>query len=390
MDKLRVAIAGLGRRAGWGVPAVLACADLELVALIDVVPQCCQMYIQEFNLGAIPCFTSLQSCIESVDFDVLAVFTPDGTHGELVVPALNAGKWVFVDKPLEITQDKLEQIIATDRRAGGRTFVGLNLRYAPAFAKARQLIEAGTIGQLLTIQQDEFYDGGRTYFRRWNRLRAHGGGLWITKACHDFDIMYWMAGAQPLSVSASASLDYYLPKAEAALYCRDCKLEPSCPDRFNQPMYIDGLAGKFYATMEKATGRKPDLCLYNSDKDTFDHGAALVSFANRVIGTYTVNVVAGFSNRRLRVSGTKGTIDVDLGANEVTLLHRDPPRVEKVQVDSGEGGHGGADGCLMSALSDFVRGRPTSLVRPLEAAVGVRMGLAAQQSCDQGCTIAIT
>ena len=63
------------------------------------------------------------------------------------------------------------------------------------------------VGRVLTVQADEFYDGGRGYFRRWNRLRSEGGGLWLTKASHDFDLLYWLSGrTAPLDLDVHAQL----------------------------------------------------------------------------------------------------------------------------------------------------------------------------------------
>ena len=71
--------------------------------------------------------------------------------------------------------------------------------------------DAGKLGKLLTIEANEYYFGGRSYFRRWNRLREFGGGLWITKACHDFDLINWFAGGKPRRVFAMSNLSYYKP-----------------------------------------------------------------------------------------------------------------------------------------------------------------------------------
>jgi len=376
-------VAGLGNRAMWGIPAILARPDLQLVALIDCYPVMIRFITEEFNLNNIPGFTTVQECLSRIDFDALAVFSPDGTHAELLIPSLEADKWVFVDKPLEITNERIDEIIQADDRANGKTFVGLNLRFTPVFKKVRELVDAGVIGRVLTIQQDEFYDGGRTYFRRWNRLRKSSGGLWITKACHDFDIMYWMVGARPLSVCANASLSYYTPKEEAALHCRDCKLRETCPDAFERSPRAADQWGRLADALEAASGQRSDLCLFNSDKDTFDHGAALVAFEGGIVGTYTVNVVCGFENRRLRVSGTRATIDADFAKSQISVLHRDPQRQEQVNVPSQEGSHGGADSVLFASFVDFVRGRSSGAVTPREGAVGVRIGLAAQKSCDE-------
>jgi predicted dehydrogenase len=126
---------------------------------------------------------------------------------------------------------------------------------------------------------------------------------------------------------------------------------------------------------------RPDLCLYNSDKDTFDHGIATVEFEGGLLATYTCNVVAGFTERRIRVAGTKGLIDGKLGGKELLLTLRDPTRVERIPLKTG-GGHGGADDVLFQDFYAFTQGTREPKVRPAEAAVVVSIGLAARHSAD--------
>lgn len=389
MKKIRIILAGVGQRGCWGVAAIRACPDFELVGLVDQSPGKLDFIVQDKQLGPIKRFSNLPEALQGVDCDAVAVFTHDAAHADLVVPALKAGKHVFVEKPLDVKEEKLQAIIDADRHAGGRTFVGFNLRYAPVYQTVHRLIQEGAVGKVLTIQADEFYDGGRTYFRRWHRLRSVGGGLWITKACHDFDLLYWMAGANPVSVYASASLDHYRPRSDAAMHCRDCDLNKTCPDRYEKLISPTSRPGKLNAITEKETGQKPDLCLFNSSKETFDHGVATVTFANHVIATYTVNVVAGFTNRLMRIGGTKALIDADLVAGTVTLRRRDPSGEEQVPVPTGQGSHGGADGQVFPNFAAFIRGQAPGhrYVAPPEAAVAVRIGLAATKSSDENAVV---
>ncbi|MBI4027875.1 MAG: Gfo/Idh/MocA family oxidoreductase [Verrucomicrobia bacterium] len=381
--KVRVAAVGIGGRGEWAAEKLAGDPRFDLIALCDRNGPRLADIQQKLGLQDVKGYETIASCLKDAAPDAVVVTTPDGHHAEVAVPCLEAGKFVFVEKPLEITEPKCRALINADLAAGEKTFVGFNLRYAPVYEKIKELIDAGAIGKILTIQADEFYDGGRTYFRRWHRLQQKGGGLWITKACHDFDILYWLAGKKPLSVHAIAQLGYYRPRSDAPLYCKECSLIRTCPDCFfTFGLPNDQERAEAASRVEKAIDRgdpRPDLCLYNSDKDTFDHGIATVEFEDSILATYTCNVVAGFSNRRIRVSGTKGTIDGEL-LGRITLHKRDPPGIEEVPVSNADGGHGGADDRLFAHFHDFVRGHPVRMVRPQEAIVPVLMGLAATRS----------
>lgn len=358
MLPIRTVIAGAGLRGLYLTPALIENDAFRIVGLIDVMPERMQLLRDKFHLGNVGCYTSIDQCVGECDFDAVMVLTPDFAHAEIAVAALNAGKYVYVEKPLDISIDRMNRIMEADREAGRRTFVGFNVRFAPVVSTMRCLLDQGVVGRVLTIHCDEFYDGGRTYFRRWNRLRQFGG-LWLNKSSHDFDLMRWFAGAEPVSVYASATVSYYLPKPEAAMYCRDCALAADCPDHFNRTGDRTAVHDELYALTERITGQKADLCLFNSDKDTFDHGAALVTFDNDAVATYSCNLVAGFTNRLLRVTGTKASIEGDILGNRVVVRHRDPSREQHIVPEVVAGGHGGGDAVVLRCFSDFVRGTPT-------------------------------
>jgi predicted dehydrogenase len=383
--KKKLAFIGVGLRTFTFLEGIKkAQNECELVALCDLYPARMQFVIRKYGLHHVRTYTDYRVCMVESGCDAAMIFTPDGAHLEPAVAALRAGLHVFLEKPLEITRERCRTIIETDRAVGGKTYVGFNLRHAPVYRKLRELIEAGVAGGLLTIQADEFYDGGRTYFRRWNRLVAKSGGLWISKASHDFDILQWLAGAKPLSVQAQSALTHYVQKPEAGRYCRECPIEQDCPDSYTRYKFLYPEINDFLEAAVAEGFPRPDLCLYNSDKDTFDHGMATVRFEGDLLATYTVNVVAGFTNRRIRVSGTKATLDGDLTTQEVVIRHRDPARKERLVVAEDTDGHGGADRFMLPDFLAFTRGERLPPVNTKEALLAVLMGLAARESCERG------
>jgi predicted dehydrogenase len=383
--KIKIAIAGMAYRSTAFLGELKERNDCDLVACCDRYPSRMRYMAERWGISNAAFYTDFRECLKKSDFDAVMVFTPDGSHADIVVPCLKAGKYVFVEKPLEITEKKCLEIVQADQGAGGKTYVGHNLRHAPLYKRIKALMDEGVLGEVLTIQADEFYDGGRTYFRRWNRLKRNGGGLWITKACHDFDLLQWLAGTPPLAVAASSALSYYKEKDQAALYCGDCSLFKNCADAFDETRYPKDWMDHIRSAIPDGLPR-PDLCLFNSDKDTFDHGMATVRFQRDILATYTVNVVAGFTNRTIRISGTRATIDGDLEKQAITVRHRDPARTETFTLmdPALAGVHGGADQSVVSDFFSFVRGEKPPAVDPAEAVIAVKMGLAAEKSCATG------
>ena len=387
--KVRVAVVGIGGRGSWAARQLAQDDRYDLVALCDLDAGKLAHFQQQEGLEQVALAASVEDMLRDAQPEAVVVTTHDAAHAAVAVPCLEAGAYVFVEKPLDVTAAACEALVAADaasgiHAAGGKTTVGMNLRLAPLYATVKRLVADGAVGRVLTIQADEFYDGGRTYFRRWNRLREFGGGLWITKACHDFDLLHWLAARPPRSVHAMARLTHYRPRADAPLHCADCERKLTCPDAHVAVTVQSGIKHKL-----PPQAPRPDLCLYNSDKDTFDHGIATVEFDDDILATYTCNVVAGFTDRRIRVSGTAGTIDGSLEGKTVLLRRRDPSSAEEVPLEVAGGGHGGGDRALFAEFHEFIRGRRGPHVRPAEAMVAVLMGLAARRSADEGRPVAL-
>lgn len=386
MDKIRIILAGPGGGRGyWFASEIIKHPDFELVAMVDRIEQTAVLAAKHLGITGIPIFPDCVQALDSVECDAILVATSDSQHVVPTVAALERGKYVYVEKPLSITLFDCLKIARADKAAGGKTLVGFNLRFAPLYAHLQQRARKGDLGDLLTIQADEFYHGGKTYFRRWNRLREFGGGLWITKACHDFDLLYFMAGKLPLRVNSVAGLSYYKNKPEAGEWCRECPIEKECPDSaVKESAGWDDFTKELMQTRD-SVGWRWDMCLFNSDKDTHDHGIATVEFEDKIYGTYTLNVVAAFTDRTMRLSGTKGTMQGALSTNDLTHWERyddSAPSVSPLVEGEITGGHGGGDSMLLTNFAAFVRGESARVTTPAEAGIAVAMGQAATMSSD--------
>jgi len=323
---------------------------------------------------------------------------PDFLHKQFAVEALKRGKYVYIEKPMATNLADCLEIVRADRAAGGKAMVGFNLRYVPVANKLHRFVQEGKIGRPLTIQADEFYYNGRTFFRRWNRLRRMSGGLWVTKACHDFDFFCWITESLPKTVSASASLSVYGPKAGATEFCGDCPLEKDCPDSHLKFRVDNSDFPPLRRTIEEAreaTGARADLCLYNSEKDTFDNGQTIITFENGVKASFTLNVVASFTDHYFRLSGDAGTLDGSYETPHIRYWKRHDgeafDRAQQIPVDEEgvltQGMHGGADNMLLNEFLNFIQGRKAHLPSPAEAAIPVAIANAATLAGDEERTV---
>lgn len=363
----------------------------QLTGVFDIIPERSEYLLNHYNQSQAVVYDSLDAAINDPATDAVFIGTGDNQHVEPCVKALEAGKHVYCEKPMAITMEDCDIIIDAAKTSKAVFYLGMNLRHGPMHEKMHELITSGTLGKILTIEANEYYYGGRTYFRRWNRLREHGGGLWITKACHDFDLLNWMADSPVKRVWACSSLSHYKNRPEGGTECRSCPIKKTCEDFYDIENPADIRQDKLLALTEKVTGQMRDICLYNSDKDTFDNGIAVVEYENDIRATYTVNVVSGRSTRQIRVLGTKASAEGDMEAASLKVWprHGGSPYTFDLSATTAASSHGGADDKI---LKDFFRCCET-LEKPrsswMDGRTGIQTALAARESCDTNCPVAI-
>ena len=137
------------------------------------------------------------------NINTVAILTRHDMHAALVLKALQAGKHVFVEKPLAITPESLEEIVQALSSANSLLLTGFNRRFAPL---------AVELSKFLADRREPLHmhyrvNAGCIPLNHWVHDPAQGGGRIIGEGCHFVDFLAFLAGAAPLSVSASALPD---------------------------------------------------------------------------------------------------------------------------------------------------------------------------------------
>ncbi|MEV6692354.1 Gfo/Idh/MocA family oxidoreductase [Micromonospora sp. NPDC051196] len=134
------------------------------------------------------------------DVDVVFILSRHDSHADLARQALDAGKHVFVEKPLALTQDELDEVSAAYHRNSGHLFVGFNRRHAPMVSHARRILAAGE-GPVTVAYR---INAGRLPDSHWYHDRRQGGRI-RGEVCHFVDLASWLVGREPSVVHAYGS-----------------------------------------------------------------------------------------------------------------------------------------------------------------------------------------
>jgi predicted dehydrogenase len=136
--------------------------------------------------------TDAQAVIDDPEVTAVYVATPTATHAEFAIAAARAGKHVLVEKPMAMSSAEGRAMVEAADTAGVHLWVAYYRRALPRFVKVRELLEAGTLGRLLSVQTTWRKPTDFTGWR-WDPTENRGGEFYET-ACHTFDVLDHLLG----------------------------------------------------------------------------------------------------------------------------------------------------------------------------------------------------
>lgn len=141
--------------------------------------------------------TDYTRILRDAEVDLVIITTRHNLHAEITLAALRAGKHVWVEKPLAIFHEQLDEIQHALAESPGTLTVGFNRRFSPYSKKARQLIGGTPVNIIATMNAGSVDPGS------WLHDRAVGGGRVLGEACHLIDLVSHLAGSPICEVCAS-------------------------------------------------------------------------------------------------------------------------------------------------------------------------------------------
>jgi predicted dehydrogenase len=187
-EEIKVAVLGCGY---WGKNLVRNFRDLGALALICDVSKEGATRAKELAPEVEFC-SSFEEVFKRAEIDAVVLATPAETHEELAIKAMNAGKDVYVEKPMALTVAQGVRMEATARKHKRILMVGHILEYHPAILKLRELVESGELGDIRYIYSNRLNFG---------KIRTEENALW-SFAPHDIAVILRLLGASPIEVTS--------------------------------------------------------------------------------------------------------------------------------------------------------------------------------------------
>ena len=210
MDKVRIAIIGVGTMGTSHVGSIDKLDNCTLTALCDINPQVLAKYSGRRHTALFP---SADELFAKGDFDAVIVTTPHYFHVPLALKALEHGKHVLTEKPISVHKSLAAELVAAIPRYPGLKVAAMfNQRTLSAHRKIKQLLDSGELGEIRRINwiittwfRSQFYYDSGDGRASW---RGEGGGVLLNQCPHQLDLMQWFFG-MPSRVTAFVSLGKY-------------------------------------------------------------------------------------------------------------------------------------------------------------------------------------
>ncbi len=191
---LRFGIVGCGMIAGFHARALADCVGAKLVGCVSRSQAGTFKFAEKYACRA---FDSLAGMLADPSIDAISICSPSGAHLDPALAAAAAGKHVVVEKPLEITTERCDQIIAATDKAGVRLGVTFQSRFHMAAQLFKSAMDAGRFGTVTLgdayvkwFRSQQYYDSGA-----WRGTWAlDGGGALMNQAIHSVDLLLWLMG----------------------------------------------------------------------------------------------------------------------------------------------------------------------------------------------------
>ena len=408
-----VSIIGLGGRGGEAYGRYMAFLKdkFRITHICDINHTRLDKYGKIFEVPEENRFDDEDKFFEKKWSEVLFIATQDRMHVRMAKKALELGYDIVLEKPISDSVEELQELTKLAHEKNRKVIVCHVLRYTVFMKKLKELLRAGEIGQLVSIDQTEnvvYWHEAHSYVRGNWRNTEVAAPMIMAKCCHDLDLIQDFVGSRCKSVASMGSLFYFKPENKpegSADRCLNCKLVNTCPYSAKK-IYVEMWknvgtpenAGPFNlitdacpltedALMQAIKEGPYGRCVFACDNNVVDNQTVIMQFENGVTATLKMEAFVKQGGRDIRFFGTEGELNLCEAEGKITLKkYFGEDTVWKLDdlTDDLEG-HGGGDHRIIEYVYEVMTNESESLTTSIDNSVESHyMALAAEESRVNG------
>lgn len=194
MKKIGFGIIGCGAIAKMHAGAINAVDNARLVACSDINQENREKFAKEYNIKA---YSDANDMLNDENIDAVSICTPSGLHKKFCIAAANAGKHIVVEKPMALTAQECDEIIAASEKNNVKVEVISQNRYKDTFRYVKKIVEDGVLGRIVNADiYMKFYRSPEYYASsNWKGTWSmDGGGALMNQGIHGVDILLFIMG----------------------------------------------------------------------------------------------------------------------------------------------------------------------------------------------------
>jgi predicted dehydrogenase len=362
----------------------------RVAALAEPRPERRQAFREAFGVGEGALFAHWRDLLEAPRLGEAAIVAlPDRLHAEAAIALMEKGYHLLLEKPIAPTWEEVLQVEEAKARTGRIVALAHVLRYTPYARRLKELLEEGTIGEVVSVQHLEpvgHWHFAHSFVRGNWRKEGESSPFLLAKSVHDLDWLLFLMPGEVARVASFGGLYHFRPErrpkgaAERCLLCPE-EVERECPfsaRRIYLEAYERGEGGwpldvvAFPVTrenLERALAEGPyGECVYLGKNDVADHQVVALEYRDGRTASFHAEGLSRMRFRETRLFGTGGEIWGDGRFIRIFDFVKGEGTVDlEVEAEGSiRSGHGGGDFGLMAAFVAAVEREDPELLEPFE------------------------
>lgn len=407
--RVTVALAGAGTRGVrvYGAYAAGQPDEMEIVAVAEPNDARRENFCKQHHIPPERTFRTAEEMFSRPKLAEMAfIATLDGEHIAHATAAIEKGYDLLLEKPISDSLEECKALLRLAEEKGAKVSLTHVLRYAPFYQKAKQIVDSGVLGEIVSLQASEnvsYWHAAHSYVRGIFRRAEDTSPMIMAKCCHDLDLIVWLTGSRCRALSSYGGRSVFCREkmpAGATEYCYDgCAVKERC--QFDaEKIYMKNAktgydsvgAGQLQFSVTSDTTREGveaalrhgpfGRCVYCCDNTVVDHQVVCAEMENGVTVDFSMCSFGWRDYRLLHILGTKGDLSGNLEEERLVFTpHGGQPVVYDLHVTETIAGHGGGDTRMISDVLASERGEtPAAMTSLRQSMESHYMAIAAERS----------